>query len=239
MFFTYLFGEMLLPFYSQRALLTQTPAGARKAFILAGCVAAIWYLVVSAAGMAARTVTSASDPEYVLVENFSSAFGASGLADAGLVAAFIGLLALTHSTFDSILNTGGVALSRDVLRKIAALSESQEGAVARRGMVVIAAFGLVVPFIWEGLIEILLIGYTMWAPTLMPIFGWMILTKHRKASPIVFWAGFLSGAGAWAVASALAESWLPAVAVGVAANVVALAFATRLTRSAWFSRAPA
>lgn len=219
---TYFFGELLLPFYAQRALMAQSPNAARYGFVFAGVLAAVWYFVVTGAGVAARA-TNVVDPELVILGNLTSVLGTSGpLATAALALAFVTLLALTHSTFDAILNTGGTAMSRDVVGGLVRLNDDQQGVLARMAMLLIALLGMVIPFIWSDLIDILLVGYTIWAPTMMPIFAWLILTEDRRHPAYVFWAALGAGAAGWWLAPKILPDEIPGVLVGVIANVTML-----------------
>jgi SSS family solute:Na+ symporter len=229
-FLTYFFGELLLPFYAQRALMSRTPRDARIGFILAGFLAAAWYLVVTSAGVVARLI-NVTDPEFVLLGNLEAAVGGNS---AGLVAvtvlAFVTLLALTHSTFDAILNTGGTAMSRDFVGGFTTLTDQQQGFLARLFMLIISALGMAIPFIWNDLIEILLVGYSIWAPTLMPVFAWIILTERGRLPALCFWLAVAAGIAGWVLAPRLFNDEVPAVLVGVGGNIIVL------LGSVWFVR---
>ncbi|HET9640704.1 MAG TPA: hypothetical protein VFP12_16020 [Allosphingosinicella sp.] len=219
---TYFFGELLLPFYAQRALMARSPDAARWGFILAGLLAGVWYFVVTGAGVAARAVHVA-DPEFVLLGNITAVLGTTGFTASLILAlAFVSLLALTHSTFDAILNTGGTALARDVVGGVVKLDADQQGVLARLAMLFISLLGMVIPFIWSDLIDILLVGYTIWAPTMMPIFAWLILTEDRRHPTKVFWLALAAGVLGWWLAPKFLPDEIPAVLLGVVANVAVL-----------------
>jgi len=189
---------------------------------LAGLLAAAWYLVVTSAGVVARLI-NVTDPEFVLLGNLEAAMGGNSV---GLVAvtvlAFVTLLALTHSTFDAILNTGGTAVARDVVGGITELTDEQQGFLARLFMLIIAALGMAVPFIWNDLIEILLVGYSIWAPTLMPVFAWIVLSERRRLPTKCFWLAVAAGIAGWILAPHIFGGDVPSVLVGVVANVLVL-----------------
>jgi|GEM_PF-4429865 len=227
---TYFFGELLLPFYSQRALAAKSASHARVGFVVAGLIAAVWYLIVTAAGAIGNVLQSVSQPEFVLLSNLQAVVGTTGpLAWLALTIAFVGLIALMHSTFDAILNSGGVAFSRDIIGSFKQLTDKQQGTIARWSMLGISLLGMVIPFIWNDLIDILLVGYTIWAPTLMPIFAWLILTKPSRVSAIMFWVPLAAGLGGWLLSPhILPEEFVPAILTGVVLNVLAILVMTRI-----------
>ncbi len=230
---TYFFGELLLPFYAQRALVARSTFDARLGFIAAGIIVAVWYIVVTAAGAIGGVLGAVENPEFVLLANLQAVVGSSGLlAWFAFSVAFIGLIALIHSTFDAILNTGGVTFARDVVGSFKKLDNEAQGSLARWAMFGIAVAGMFVPFIWNDLIDILLIGYTIWAPTLMPIFAWIIISKPGKVSATAFWSALGAGLIGWLASPYIfPEEYVPAILIGVLCNVAVLYVFSRKLKS--------
>lgn len=230
---TYMFGEFLLPIYSQRALIARTASDARIGFILAGVLAAAWYIVITYSGVvASASPNDSADPEFVIIDNIKLLIGESSiLLPVAMAIALVSLFALLHSTFDGILNAGGVSFSRDIASYFFSLDDKGQGRVARRAMLAFAILGMIVPFKWPDMIEMLLVGYTVWAPTLMPILVFSLLSSREKYSPSVFWIPFVAGGFGWGITNYAFPSAIPAILIGVLANFLAIFFMTRISKT--------
>lgn len=218
-FLTYLFGEFLLPIYSQRALIAKSQRDAKLGFIFAGVMAAIWYIVITYSGVVASEIsTKSSDPEFVIIDNLKFLIDGNNTAlSIAMAIALVSLLALLHSTFDGILNAGGVSFSKDIASHFYNLDAIEQGKVARRSMFVFAVLGMIIPFKWPDMIDMLLIGYTVWAPTLMPILVFSLISDKEAYRPSFFWIPFCAGIIGWWITDYLLPEAIP-ILVGVAAN---------------------
>lgn len=224
-FLTYLFGEFLLPIYSQRALIARTQRDARIGFVGAGIIAGIWYLIIAFAGVVAFIVAEGvSDPEFVLIDNLKTLLGDTGpLISIAVAIALVSLFALLHSTFDGILNAGGVSFSKDLVSSFVPLNDTEQATLARRAMFAFAVLGLILPFRWPDMIELLLIGYTIWAPTVMPILVYTLLTDAKPVDKRIFWFAFGAGIAGWITGQYLIpQGFIPAILIGVALNALVL-----------------
>jgi hypothetical protein len=86
----------------------------------------------------------------------------------------------------------------------------------------IAALGTGVAFLGDSLIGILLIGYTIWVPSLLAPFAWVLLNSRTKLTAIAFWSAVLAGAAGWATFEYLVETPIPGILAGFLANLVVL-----------------
>lgn len=226
LFIAYFMGELLLPAYSVRALIAKDANAARNGFLLTGVLLVIWYLVITTAGSMGDLLLPeqrASGDDLILLDVVRSYLAPGSvlwyLAGAVIVA---GLLALIHSTFDAFLNAGAVSFSRDVAAASTRLSDSQQGAVARVAAIVIALLGTGAAFLGDSLIGLLLVGYTIWVPSLLAPFAWILLNSPRKLAPLAFWAAVLAGGAGWYIFEYLVSTPVPGILAGFIANLVVL-----------------
>lgn len=226
-FLTYLFGEFLLPIYAQRALIARSPADAKKGFVGAGLAAGTWYFLIAFAGVVAFLgAEKVGNPEFVLFDNLKALFGSTGhLISVASAFAIISLFALLHSTFDGILNSGGVSFSKDLVSGFVPLSDSEQASLSRHSMFGFATLGMIIPFIWPDMITMLLVGYTIWAPTIMPVLVYTLLTDRRFIGGKTFWYAFSSGIFGWLLGEyILPQGYVPSILIGVGMNAAVLFF---------------
>jgi solute:Na+ symporter, SSS family len=184
----YFFGEALLPFYSQRAMMAKTPKIASLSFIITGIAIGFWYLLMATLGVLAHDIPGLSqDTPLMFSAVIHAAFGDSIVLQAITGALIpVALLALVHSTFDSVLNSGAVAFTLDVWSPLFGLED--DGAVASKSLkriirwlvFIIAIGGIFAALLGDSLISILLIGYTIWVPAaLVPLAATVFWPKVR------------------------------------------------------------
>lgn len=226
-FLAYFLGELLLPAYSVRALVARDRASAQNGFVIAAGMIAVWYVVVTLAGSVAQYIPvsarTAGDVGIILDIARNIAPPGSIVSSVVGVLVFIGLLAMIHSTFDSFLNVGAVAFARDFLGGLVALTDETQGWIVRRATFVIAIFGIVVATFGGSLIDILLVGYTIWVPSLLPGLLWLLLHGSKKLTPVAFWSGLVAGIAFWGfIEYVLTNSPAPSIAVGFVANFLVI-----------------
>ena len=160
----FLLGETLIPPYANRALASRTTRVSRNSFILAGLFSILWFTVMIALGVAARTIVL-EDPgeDYVLLNLVKSTMPAKCYA-----LLFVALVSIITSSLNSLLNAGAVAFTQDIIKPLVKLPDNRAltiGRAATIAIALIAAAGAVaVPSIIGGL----LICYTIWAPAILP-----------------------------------------------------------------------
>lgn len=224
-FLAYFLGELLLPAYSMRSLIASSAPKARGGFLIAAAILILWYSLMTMAGAldgaAARTATSAV-PLFGIVERAGGPWVTALL--------FAGLLSLVHSTFDSFLNIGATAFARDTVGSIFHLDDARQGSVARRATFVIAGAGIAVAVVGGGLIDILLLGYTIWVPTLLAPWAWLALRPQHTFGVAGFWGALSAGVAVWGVCESLEETWMPSLLAGLLANLTVLTADAALRR---------
>jgi solute:Na+ symporter, SSS family len=160
----FLLGETLIPPYANRALASKTTQVSRNGFILAGLFSIFWFMAMVSLGIAARSIVPHDVGEdLVLLNLVKSTMPASGYALLLVV-----LISVVMSSLDSLLNAGAVAFTEDIVKPFVNLANGTAlniGRVATISVALIAAAGAVaVP----GIIEGLLVCYTIWAPAILP-----------------------------------------------------------------------
>jgi SSS family solute:Na+ symporter len=160
----FLLGETLIPPYANRALASRTTRISRDGFILAGCFSVVWFIVMIALGIAARTIVPAGTHEdRVLLKLVESVMPAGGYALLLVV-----LVSVVMSSLDSLLNAGAVAFTQDIVKPFAKLPDETALNIGRCATIVIAAIAATGAVFVPSIIAGLLICYTIWAPAILP-----------------------------------------------------------------------
>ncbi|MDH4240503.1 MAG: sodium:solute symporter family protein [Phycisphaerae bacterium] len=191
----FLLGETLIPPYANRALASRTTQISRNGFILAGFFSVVWFIVMIALGIAARTIVpEGTDEDRVLLKLVGSIMPASGYALLLVV-----LVSVVMSSLDSLLNAGAVAFTQDIVKPFAKLPDEKALNVGRCATIVIAAISAAVAPAVPSVIDGLLICYTIWASAILPALIIGLLVKQPR--PL---AGILSmGVGTFVAMSAI------------------------------------
>jgi len=160
----FLLGETLIPPYANRALASRTTRISRNGFMLAGVFSVVWFIVMIALGIAARTIVPAGTHEdRVLLKLVESIMPAGGY-----VLLLVVLVSVVMSSLDSLLNAGAVAFTQDIVKPFAKLPDETALNVGRCATIVIAAIAATGAVFVPSIIAGLLICYTIWAPAILP-----------------------------------------------------------------------
>lgn len=176
-------GETLIPPYANRALASGTTRISRNGFILAGLFSVIWFMVMIALGITARSIISKDTSEdFVLLNLVKSTMPASGYSLLLVV-----LVSVVMSSLDSLLNAGAVVFTQDIVKPFTILTDKAALNIGRSATIIIAAIASVGAVFVPSIIGGLLICYSIWAPAILPalIIGLWI----KKPRPL---AGILS-----------------------------------------------
>jgi len=181
----FLLGETLIPPYANRALASKTTSVARNGFILAGCFSMLWFTVMIALGITARSIVpSTTGQDHVLLNLVRSTMPLGSYALLAVV-----LVSVVMSSLDSLLNAGAVAFTQDIFKPLAKFDVPEALAlnVGRWATVIVGIIAAVVASAVAGIIEGLLICYTIWAAAILPsLIGGLWI---KRPSPL---AGMLS-----------------------------------------------
>ena len=199
----FLLGETLIPPYANRALASRTTRISRNGFMLAGLFSVVWFIVMIALGVAARSILPSGTVEDRVLLNLVGSLTHGG----GYALLLVVLVSVVMSSLDSLLNAGAVAFTEDIVKPFAKLPDEKALNVGRCATIVIAAIAMVVAPAVPSVIDGLLICYTIWASAILPalIIGLFIKRPHPLAgilsmgvgtfvamSAIVFWFIFPS-----------------------------------------------
>ncbi len=160
----FLLGETLIPPYANRALASRTTRISRNGFMLAGLFSVVWFIIMIALGIAARTIVPAGTHEdRVLLKLVESIMPAGGY-----VLLLVVLVSVVMSSLDSLLNAGAVAFTQDIVKPFVELPDETALNVGRCATIVIAAVAAAGAVAVPSIISGLLICYTIWAPAILP-----------------------------------------------------------------------
>lgn len=217
LFIGFMFGETLLQPYAQRAFAGANTKVVRKGFIYAGIFGIVFLFTTSSAGLLARALdpTISSDAAFPELINRTIPAGFTGL----LVAGFIAIIMSSASSF---LNSTTVVVVRDLWtlggrRKI----EDHIRLRFQRVMnIVIGTVALLVGLSFPNIIEILLVYFSTWAPTVIVplLLGVLFDIRHKYAGSVAMVSGLLA---TWIWNGPLEEPFgILGLAVGLATNLI-------------------
>ena len=178
----FLLGETLIPPYANRALASRTTRISRSGFMLAGVFSVVWFMVMIALGVAARSIVPVgTDEDRVLLKLVGSIMPAGGYALLLVV-----LVSVVMSSLDSLLNAGAVAFTADIVKPFSKLPDEKALNVGRCATIVIAVIAMAVAPAVPSIIDGLLICYTIWASAILPalIIG-LLVRRPRPLAGIV------------------------------------------------------
>jgi len=179
----FLLGETLIPPYANLALASRTTVVSRNGFILSGLFSALWFTVMIALGIVARTVVPADTGEdYVLLTLVKMT-----MPHAAYALLLVSLVSIVVSSLDSLLNAGAVVFTQDILRRFTARQDSAALIAGRYSTVAIAALAAGMAAFVPSVIKGLMVCYNIWAPAILPALILGLWT--RKPRPL---AGILS-----------------------------------------------
>lgn len=220
----YFLGEAFLPMYTIRAFIAKKPKDASKAFMSFGGIIIVYYAIMIFVGISSNLLNNESNISNIAIVNVISSLSNVAWLKwilAGL--ALTALLSLTHSTLDSVLNAGATALAKDILSPFINFTDVQLEKQIRKSLLLIAMFGTIFSLVSDNLIDILLIGYTIWVPTIVFPFAYIILKKNKlNSKKSVLW-GIIGGVLGYVLSEyVFTIIWFPSILIGFLTNIVFL-----------------
>jgi SSS family solute:Na+ symporter len=172
----FLLGETLIPPYANRALASKTERVSRNSFVLAGIYSSVWFMVMISLGIVARNIIpSGTDEDHVLLNLVDLIMPVEGHALLLVV-----LMSVIMSSLNSLLNAGAIASAEDIVKPYVRLSDRAALNVGRCATIAIAVVAAVGATAVPGIINGLLICYTIWAPAILPVAIIGLLAKHLR-----------------------------------------------------------
>jgi SSS family solute:Na+ symporter len=217
LFLSFFLGETLIPPYANRALASGSPAIARGAFLAGAGYSILWFAMVVGLGVVASVVIPNAKPDDAFLM-LATKFLPHGLLGILIIA----IASIIMSSQESVLNAGAVSFTRDIWDALRgnSLSDKQRLRLSRLSTLIIGLVAAVLAYFAPSIIDGLLIIYSIWAPSVLPIFLFAILLRNpvRGAGAVAM----IVGAGASLIWQfALKEpGQVPALLVGLAANLL-------------------
>lgn len=230
-FLSFLLGEALAPHYIQRYAASKSS----KTTALSTVSFAIMYIfltiVIMVIGLVGFIIFPKMDGDMVFV-NFVMEFLPVGVI--GVV--FGALVAAVMSTGSSILNAGAVIFSRDIYRELINKNADDKDTLkwAKFATFFVGIGGVVVSLLIPSVMDLMLFGFQMWGPSVLPPLVVALIwgnPKERKISP-------KSGVPAIIAGLLVTIIWLeilnepfdvPAIAIGVVVNLLVLSIVHKQT----------
>ena len=217
LFISFLFGEVLIPPYANRALMAKDQGNAKWGFIFAGLFSACWFLVCATLGIFGSELLSIQDENNVLINVMQQVLpvGLFGLAAAGIIAVIM-------SSQSSLLNAAAVSFSQDIIATLhtQGLDNKKELLYSKLLTIGVGISAAFIALKSDSIVDALLVCYTLWAPTI--VFPVIIATFKKNAHPLAALAAIVGGGAATAI-----WHWglgnpgeVPAIVVGIAVNQV-------------------
>lgn len=193
----FLLGEIFIPVYSVRSMMTDNAQKTQKAFMLAAIVGILWFIALTFIAISAHFIPSEENKlvYLTLIDNVLSNWGAVGAIIKSV--AIIGMLGVVVSTLDSILNAAGVSFRKDMMEVMKPISNSIKlDNIHRYAILFITILGFVFAIFAKGIVDTLLIAYSLWVPAVLCPIVYCLYTNNIKNKWTGLW-GMLSGFASW------------------------------------------
>ncbi len=223
---SFLLGETLVPPYANRALASKGASESRKGFVFAGAYGIVWLAIVVTLGIYAHQFVAADTP----ADDVFLAMGSTLLPAGAFGLLLAALIAIVMSSQDSVLNAGAVSVVRDIIGFRKDMADRPALLTGRASTLLIALLAAIVARYSPGIIEGLLIIYSIWAPALLlPLLLGLFRKQTRHAAGIsAMLAGGLSSLIWQFVFKSPGE--FPAILIGLAAGLVAYVLGSQFGR---------
>lgn len=222
--FAFFLGEAFLPVYFVRGLISKDSETAKKAFKKVAYFGFVWFLILTFIGIVATSTKVSDELSYLsLVKSvFNNNFGLFFLG-----IALTGMISVVMSTLDSILNTGGVSFRKDIMEQLFTVKENDKLTYTRMAILFIATSGLILTIFENDIVSLLIIGYTIWVPTITFPLAYYLLKdkiKYKKSGLI----GMIVGIIGYIAFEYFIKSFIPSIVAGLFFNVLALLITEKL-----------
>ena len=218
----FLLGEIFIPVYSVRSMMTDNKKKTMKAFRLAAIIGSIWFIALTFIAIASHLLPESEKLSYlnlidtVLPNNsFWSVLCRS--------IAIIGMIGVVVSTLDSILNAAGVSFSKDIVEIIKRRNNDNnttDNKAHRYVIIFITLIGFVCAIYAKGIVSALLYTYSIWVPAIFCPIIYCLVSKNIKNK----WTGLIgmiAGFFGWFVFSKIDATWNFPMVYGIIISAIA------------------
>jgi SSS family solute:Na+ symporter len=212
---SFLLGETLIPPYVNRALAADSDKSAKNGFIYAGYFSIFWFFILSLIGIYGTIILS----DLINTDDVLFTLATTILPVGLLGLFFVGVMAILMSTVDSIINSGAVALIRDVVNPLIILGDELSLILTKHVVIVIAMVSVVVAQFAPSIINTLLAAYSIWVPTVLTTLLIGLYFKNAKIAAGLT-ALILGGITSFIWQTILSEPFgISGIMVGILANI--------------------
>lgn len=213
---SFFLGETLIPPYANRALAASSSGTARRGFLGGAGYSIIWFSMVVCLGVVASVVIPDIKPDDAFM-SLAVKFLPHGLLGVLVVA----IAAIIMSSQESMLNAGAVSFTRDIRDALSTilLTDANRLSLSRLSTLIMGTIAAMLAYNAPSIIDGLLIIYSIWAPSVLPVFLIAILL-HKPVHA--------AGTAAMVVGALTSLVWqfglkepgqVPAILVGLTANL--------------------
>ncbi|MBO9489840.1 hypothetical protein J7384_05650 [Endozoicomonas sp. G2_1] len=222
----FLLGEALIPAYAIRGFIGKSAMDIRKGFYATGVFATFWFISLAIIGYLA--VGTGLEGEGLLIKIVSTSFENDAIRSIALGILAVSFLGVIMSTLDSILNAGAVSLTTDVMANVFKSVSTDDINEQRKSVLVIAFLGIGFTAYSTDIVDILLLAYAIWVPTVLFPFAYLLLSKQPFKNNWSALIAMAMGIIGYNINDLLSLSWLPAILTGLVFNIVTLASIEKL-----------
>jgi len=190
LFFSFFFGETLVPPYTQRLLIGTSTAATKKGTLLSGLLSFVIFTMVGVIGMVAHIL----DP--ILSSDLAFPYTVSEILPTGLKGVGIAaMLAIIISSADAFLNAISIAIKKDLIEPLIGKDyheRLQQQLVFSRVITLITGIiATVFALSTSSVLDILLYSYQFWTPfILVPLIA---AIYQFETSRLIFWISSFAG----------------------------------------------
>ncbi|MCP3945115.1 MAG: sodium:solute symporter family protein [Desulfobacteraceae bacterium] len=163
LFVTFIFGEILVPPYVQRLLMSKSPKETAKGVIYSGIVSVPFFLMSGAIGLIAYTYNPKINPNEVFpfVVTHMIPIGIRGFVIAAL-------LSIILSSASGFLNAASISFVNDIAKPLFKNSKKINLLLmARLSTLIVGIISIIFASMIQNVLEILIAAYSFWSPIIL------------------------------------------------------------------------
>ncbi len=178
LFFSFMLGEMLLPPYVQRLLISKNPKSLSRAILLNGVLSIFIFTATGLIGLVAYVLFGNTIEAGMAIPQIVMTLLPTGIK--GIVIA--GTISIIMSSADAFLNSASIAITNDIMKPIFKDSEGV-GSIwtARIFTIIIGVIAILLALYIKNISDLLLNSYKFWAPIIViPLIFAILEIKSSK-----------------------------------------------------------